>query len=61
MMAIISVALTDMSYINEDTTHIRMEFLKCKWKMFCEVWQNLQNDNMSRIDLSLHHTLKTNS
>ena len=41
MMAIISVALTDMSYINEDTTHIRMEFLKCKWKMFCEVWQNL--------------------
>ena len=28
------------------TTHIGVEFLKGKWKMFSEIWQNLQNDSI---------------
>ena len=46
MMVGISVVLTGMSYNDKDTTHIGVEFLKGKWKMFCKIWQNLQNDSI---------------
>ena len=43
------------------TTHIGVEFLKGKWKMFGEIWQNLKDDSIGwRLVTSSQHR-KTNS
>ena len=56
MMVGISVVLTGTSYTDKDTTHIGVEFLKGKWKMFSEIWQNLKDDSIGwrLVTLSQH-------
>ena len=56
MMVGMSVVLTGTSYTDKDTTHIGVEFLKGKWKMFGEIWQNLKDDSIGwRLVTSSQH------
>ena len=41
-------------------THIEVEFLKCEWKVFCQVWENLSKDDLKLNLISqLHMGQKT--